>query len=194
VVGLWAPDGWKSHGDAYRMATLLESPSIGASIRSVLLDSYSIALTQRMIEKWRRPPPPSTTNQPPAERQRVHAKIVASYEANLRIIRALGREYDFPVAFFWQPDIYYGTKPHDWFENGVLAWEPDTAGEYAAVYREAEQRASEGEYVFLGHLFDDVRQPLYIDNMHISPEGNRIVARKIAETIRAQGRPRPNAR
>ncbi|SRR5579871_89068 len=185
VVGLWTADGWNSHGDVPRMRQLLENATLSSSVRSVLLDSYSVACARWFLAKFA--PAPGAYAANPA----LPGKILDNYAANMRIIRMIAREYGFPVAFFWQPDIYFGSKPHDWFENGVVKNQPDNGGEFAGVFREAERRAAAGpaagQYVFLGHIFDDVRDPLYIDTYHIGPEGNRMVARRIAETIRAPG-------
>ncbi|MGB2635963.1 MAG: hypothetical protein WAM58_18685 [Candidatus Acidiferrum sp.] len=53
----------------------------------------------------------------------------------------------------------------------------------AGVYRKAEeQSASSGGFVFLGDIFDTVKEPLYIDKwMHLDPGGNEVIARSIAK-------------
>jgi lysophospholipase L1-like esterase len=53
------------------------------------------------------------------------------------------------------------------------------------VYQEAQRRAaSTSNFVFLGNVFDAVDEPVYLDQVHINPVGNQIVARAIAQSIR----------
>jgi hypothetical protein len=56
--------------------------------------------------------------------------------------------------------------------------------ELQAVYSEAEQRsAARADFVFLGHLFDNVKEPIYIDWAHLGPRGNEIIASAIADRL-----------
>jgi hypothetical protein len=114
---------------------------------------------------------------------------VANYEGNLRIIEALGNAYGFKAYAFWQPCLLYGSKPAIPFER-VLAHM--RSGEFerviVEVYDEAKRRAATGAFVFLGGVFDQVTEPLYVDwNMHLCPLGNQIVALAIARTIEDGG-------
>lgn len=52
------------------------------------------------------------------------------------------------------------------------------------VYREAERHATdEGSFVFLGDLFDPTRE-LYVDEAHLGPRANELVAQAIASFAR----------
>jgi hypothetical protein len=55
------------------------------------------------------------------------------------------------------------------------------------VYQHAQRRAAtDNAFVFLGDVFDSVNEPVYIDKwMHLSPLGNELVARSIAEHVEA---------
>ena len=57
----------------------------------------------------------------------------------------------------------------------------------AVVFQQAERRAAtDRSFIFLGHIFDRVKQPVYIDGwMHLAPAGNELVAESIAKTIEA---------
>lgn len=41
--------------------------------------------------------------------------------------------------------------------------------------------------VFLGHAFDDEREPIYVDEFHLDPRGNQIMADAIARVVRLGG-------
>jgi len=49
-----------------------------------------------------------------------------------------------------------------------------------ALYQEAETRsATSTSFVLLGHLFDEVQEPLYIDEFHLDARGNQIIAQAV---------------
>jgi hypothetical protein len=115
-----------------------------------------------------------------------------NYEANMRLVRALSEVYKFKLYCFWQPMLIYGHKPLVPFEQQMAT--RDGSGisvesawflTIAAVYREAERHAvSNGNFVFLGGLFDSTREPIYVDEAHLGPRGNELAAQAIASYIR----------
>ena len=119
--------------------------------------------------------------------------VLDNYEANMRIARVLGQAYGFKVYCFWQPSLAYGSKSLVPYERELVNLDANSPEGTAfpamrAAYSEAERRAaSNGDFVFLGRLFDTVQQPLYLDRwMHLSPEGNELAARAIAAYIEEQ--------
>jgi hypothetical protein len=132
----------------------------------------------------------NTKNVP--QQEELHRKEVAAldnYEANLSFVKALSKAYGFKLYCFWQPSLYYGHKPLVPFEREkVNASNPQTdywSPAIIAGYPEAETRsAATGDFVFLGGMFDSVRDPLYLDMVHLDPLGNELVANNIAEYIR----------
>ena len=114
--------------------------------------------------------------------------VLDNYEANLRVVRTLGKAYGFRTDCFWQPSLYYGHKPLVPFEQQLVD-AIDAEGDprdpvITAAYKEAEQRSTKSEgFVFLGGLFDSVKSPLYIDHAHLGPRGNELVAHAIAKYI-----------
>jgi lysophospholipase L1-like esterase len=119
----------------------------------------------------------------------LHTKAVATldnYEANLRVAKALARAYNFRIYCFWQPSLYYGQKPLVPFEKQIpeIATRDPWALIVTAVYQEAESRAaSTGEFIFLGGIFDSVKEPVYIDQGHLGPLGNELAAQAVAQYI-----------
>lgn len=118
-----------------------------------------------------------------------------NYEANIAIARMLGEKYGFKTWFFWQPMLLYGSKPLDPFEQALFdemasedagKQESETFLAVRAVYEEAERRSeASGNFVFMGHLFDEIREPIYIDWMHPGPRGNEIVTTAIATRLKS---------
>ena len=111
------------------------------------------------------------------------AAVVDNYEANLRVARALAKSYNFKLYDFWQPSIYYGRKPLVPFEQRLASVHDKWSIAAAAVYQEAEHRAKDSGFVLLGTVFDQVREPIYIDQVHTGPRGNELAAAAIAQYI-----------
>jgi len=60
----------------------------------------------------------------------------------------------------------------------------DSSSAILLMYEEAERRARRsGNFVFLGNIFDEVQEPLYLDSVHLNPVGNQLAARAIASYI-----------
>ena len=112
-----------------------------------------------------------------------------NYEANLQFARALSKAFNFKLYWFWQPALFYGHKPMVAFEKNVVesaSSEQDKNWSLviAEVYQEAERRAARtGDFVFLGGVFDSVREPVYIDQAHLGPLGNELAAGAVAKYI-----------
>jgi len=113
--------------------------------------------------------------------------VIDMYEAHIKQVKALSKEYGFQALFFWQPNLLSQNRNMNEFERAII----DTASpvfikSQKAVYEAAKTQLSgrENEKIyFLGDIFDDIDEPIYIDWMHIGPNGNAIVARRIFENL-----------
>ena len=159
------------------------------------LDFVQESYTMRVLGAIRGSLRPKRSVALPVEQER--AKAAASldnYEANLRLARALSMALHFELYCFWQPSLYYGHKPIVPFEKNVF--EVNNSEEnvrwssvIAKVYEEAERRAAEGgDFVFLGEFFDSIAEPVYIDEAHLGPRGNELVAQFIAKYVETHSR------
>jgi lysophospholipase L1-like esterase len=126
----------------------------------------------------------------------LHPKAVATvdnYEENLRIVKALAKAYDFQIYCFWQPSLYYGHKALVPFEQQLPVGDP-WSRIVTAVYQEADTRASAtGDFIFLGGIFDSVKEPLFIDQGHLGPRGNELAAQAVAKHIQDHSENRVSA-
>ncbi len=117
------------------------------------------------------------------------ARVISMYEAHIKQVRALANEYGFKVYFFWQPNLFSLTRKMNEFERRVIdRASPVLVQSQQAVYDQAKQqlagRESTGIY-FLGDVFDDFAEPVYIDWHHLGPNGNEIIATEIYLHIKA---------
>ena len=107
----------------------------------------------------------------------------------------LANAYGFQTYFFWQPALAYGDKPLAPFEQELKeARSKELGGRVQrglnAIHQEAETRSSASEsFVFLGHAFDKVQELIYVDEFHLDPRGNQVIAQAIAQAVRL-GSPR----
>jgi lysophospholipase L1-like esterase len=124
---------------------------------------------------------------PPRELPSRAAATLDNYESNLRIARMLGQAYGFTVCAFWQPAIIYGHKQLTPYEQQVFDLSYSDAYPFQSlspVYKEAEYRAArKAGFTFLGDVFDAVREPIYLDWVHLNPRGNELAAREVAKHL-----------
>jgi lysophospholipase L1-like esterase len=118
------------------------------------------------------------------------AAVIDVYEAHVRQVKALGRDYGFKPFFFWQPNLFSLTRKGVPFEDALLKEaSPVLVQSQRAVYEAAKRRLSgrESEEIhFLGDIFDRSAEPIYIDWSHVGPNGNEIVAREMLQRIRGK--------
>jgi|HubBroStandDraft_6_1064221.scaffolds.fasta_scaffold111577_3 lysophospholipase L1-like esterase len=161
-----------------------------------LKKSYTVLLAG---ELWARFLHPRSVAFQASETQPRIMRVMSRYEGNMRVAQALADAYRFKLYSFWQPLINYGHKPLVSFEQRLA--EADASAipgdracilMMAAAFGEAEHRSSrEGNFVFLGSVFDSTKEPTYIDQGHLGPRGNEVVAQAIAHYVRDHpGQPR----
>lgn len=163
----------------------------GNNVVGILTQKSYLFRLVRALRRRLEPSPTATARD--ADLSGLVRATLDNYEANLAIVRMLGEKYGFKTVFFWQPALLYGKKPLDPFEQALFDETAlkdggrsgrsgsETYLAIQAVYEEAARRsAASGDFVFLGHIFDQVREPIYIDWMHVGPRGNEILAAAIA--------------
>lgn len=124
----------------------------------------------------------------PREIQAAAQASVENYQQNLQTVDTLARAYGFHSFYFWYPTSSTGRKPL-------------TAEEQAAVRREQKNRLEfqlktagyalsrnihRPRFLYLGDALDDQRGRFYLDNAHLTPEGNGIMAGKIFQVLNAR--------
>ena len=115
------------------------------------------------------------------------SSVIDMYEAHIKQIKALSNEYGFKALFFWQPNLYSLNRNMNDFERSIINLSsPVLIKSQKAVYEAAKARLTgrQNEAIyFLGDIFDELDEPIYIDWMHIGPNGNKIVARRMFEYL-----------
>ncbi len=122
-------------------------------------------------------------------------EVAEVYLRNASLVEHLADAYGFEALFAWQPVLWLGEKELTEYELAVEAggFEGYPAGGdpalhelLAAAYaRYGESRPDTSRYLLLTGIFDDVREGVYVDHtgVHLSPEGNAMVAEALAERL-----------
>jgi lysophospholipase L1-like esterase len=183
----WAPSGSPNPHFVYATVKSRVEGSLSGRL-DFLQKSYALRLAREIAARLH----PASSIAPLIARQQSNvARTFNNYTANLQLARALSAAYKFKLYCFWQPILVYGHKPLVPFEKQMA--DRDFSGTTSdsawfitmtAVYREADHYAADhGSLVFLANLFDSVREPLYVDEAHLGPRGNELVAGAIANYV-----------
>ena len=115
--------------------------------------------------------------------------IIQIYLSNYKIVDGLAQKYGFKSFFFWPPHITVGAKPlttEEWKLKQSL--DPAIAKLYLSVYRKIEPRVLACKnLIYLGAMYDDYKPLLWLDDAHVTPVGNELIAQKMLEVLRTRG-------
>jgi hypothetical protein len=125
----------------------------------------------------------------PNEITRLAQLTADTYHTNYEIVTALVGQYDFETYFFWQPVIVMGNKPLTAAEQAIYdSVSPDFVQWYRASYQQVETMAAEYDHMwYWANIFDTETELLWLDLVHVTPEANELIAKKMAVTIFPDG-------
>ena len=111
--------------------------------------------------------------------------MVGTYLGNYKLVEALAQEYGFKFLFFWQPQVAVGTKSLTSEELEMKrGLDPDLIEFYESVYRRIQQVAKKYENLYyIADTFDSSNFQIYIDQVHVTPVGNQLIAERIFRVI-----------
>jgi hypothetical protein len=113
--------------------------------------------------------------------------IVQNYLGNYKIVSALARKYGFTYFFFMPPRRSLGNKPltpeEQEMKHGV-----EIAAAFSklstAVYQTIERRSSKYQNFYsMVHIFDHYDSLIWIDESHVTPIGNQLIAARMLDVI-----------
>jgi lysophospholipase L1-like esterase len=118
----------------------------------------------------------------------MQSQMDLAYLKNMDLVDALARRYRFQYAFFWQPVMLAGHKHLSAEEQTILNKSGD-GGIRAALLRmyALAQKEDRPGFFDIADVLDNREDTIYIDTMHLSPEGNRLVAERMFEVLHSHG-------
>jgi hypothetical protein len=141
------------------------------------------ALARRVAGRLKAPAPWPR----PSDPERLASEVADGFLRDVDVLDALGRGYGFRWAAFWQPlAVAGGKRLTAEEENGVrrqLGLSLDLARTAAALTSPLVRAAARPGLHDIANAFDGHAGSVYIDACHFLPEGNRLVAGRIYETL-----------
>lgn len=115
--------------------------------------------------------------------------VLHTYLSNYGIVDGIAQKYGFSFFFFWPPYIGVGKKPLTPDEENLKHnVDPALAKLYLLAYRDIEQFTSERKnLIYLGRIFDGHEPLLWLDEVHVTPDGNKLIAQRMLQTLKARG-------
>jgi lysophospholipase L1-like esterase len=131
---------------------------------------------------------------PAAHGRSLSGDVITTYLGNLELLQALSEHYHFKALAYWQPTIFQ--KPHlTKYERSQRDQVEAMAGffqeTYATVRRTALPQSPAAQD--LSGLFADVRDPLFVDWVHLGESGNAMIAKRMTKDILGVTTGRPAA-
>jgi hypothetical protein len=112
--------------------------------------------------------------------------IVQDNLGNYKLVSALAHRYGFKYFFFVPPAIFLGNKPLTPEEQEMKRTGIEAA--YAklctAVYQTLEREPSKHQNFYsMVHIFDRYDSLIWIDESHVTPTGNQLIAARMLDVI-----------
>lgn len=130
------------------------------------------------------PPPAGSEDATDEQVARRVEYVTGHYLANIRLRRAICREYQIQCLFVWQPHVVY---KYDRALHRTFPFEGEVPKYYGAVWAFMEQHP-EPDLLYLGHMFEGVNRKVFVDEVHYNEETNQRIAERIGEAIAVSGR------
>lgn len=113
--------------------------------------------------------------------------IAQDYSGNNKIVSALAQKYGFKYFFFLPPLISQGDKPLTPEEQEMKQRLENDRGLnklLTAVYQTIERESSKYQNFYsMVHIFDHSDSLMWIDESHVTPKGNQLIAEDMLRTI-----------
>jgi hypothetical protein len=117
--------------------------------------------------------------------------VIDRYLANKRMIEAVAAAYQVATLFVWQPvpTYKYDLQQHLYLTNsGWRVQSGDrTRDGYSMFAARIDKAPLPGAFLWLADMQQDLKEPLYVDQVHYTSAMSRRIAEAIADRIAASG-------
>jgi hypothetical protein len=113
------------------------------------------------------------------EKDEIFAFIIDRYTNNMRIRRAICREFGVRCLFVWQPHPAY---KYDRKLHKTFPFPGEIPAHHTRVWAYMEKLQAP-DYLFLGDMTENASNKVYVDDVHYNEETNERIAIKIGEAI-----------
>jgi hypothetical protein len=123
-------------------------------------------------------------------------QIESNYEKNMELAELLAREFGFRCVFFWQPSALVGPKPFTREEEELRAMSeksnPGIQQLFKATWAAMRSRHRDG-FIFLGDIFENHPERLFVDVSHVGPEANQMIVDTMYRVAQSKTSPESTA-
>src|SRR5947207_12040355 len=164
-----------------------------------LKSTYSYSLIDQLIGKLtianpqqKEPTPSELVNYESMgiDAAKLSDSIVQDYLGNYEIVGALAQNYGFKYFFFLPPLVSLGNKPLTAEEQEMksrLESQVALSQFWTAAYQTMERESSNDQNVdWMRHVFDRYDGLLWIDEGHVTPIGNQLIAKRMLDVFQAR--------
>jgi lysophospholipase L1-like esterase len=116
--------------------------------------------------------------------------VVDRYIANVKTVRALADSFHFETYAFWQPSVFTKKNPSEEEKSHIeiaiqnQRVEPLRIATHLKTIELLREKELVSESIFdISGAFDSFQNTIFTDTVHITPEGNRVVAKEIVKAI-----------
>ena len=178
------------HENFYQIAGLFEGRS-SESWLELLQKTYSYTVVDSLVGKFTSRPQPQVTvlnyESIGVGATALGDMVVQNYLSNYTMVDVLAKRFGFEAFMFIQPILSMGNKPLTQEEQQMKwTYESDRALARldAAVYRAFDVESSKHERLtYLANIFDENPTSLWIDDSHVNPLGNDLIAETMVDAI-----------
>ena len=135
----------------------------------------------RLAERLRPPRREEPRTAPPPDSASLGSAAASRYLANAALIDALAAHFGFRAYSVLQPWIRVGSKPLSAPERQIVP--AGSSPVCLAAYQRLAAAAPRARLVNLAGAFDAETATVYLDEMHVTPDGNAIVASRLAALL-----------
>ena len=114
-------------------------------------------------------------------------RVVQIYANNVKIVEALGEEYGFKTIFYWHPTVYDKRWLTDYEkqEKEIIKHMESFFKTTYGTMDEVVALSENADFHNISSIFAEIKEPLFIDGVHLADRGNRIVAERMLEDVTA---------
>jgi len=186
VMAAWQSGGLDVHENFGQIKAQFESrgASKGGTFR-YLLSTNTAQLVQRLAAKA-----PRAAQAAPSDATKFASATAQHYLRNIEVIDALSRQYGFKYVLFWQPVIYAESKPLTAHEQRVAGSKNRSFGGLGELFQSTYgliRQEKRPNLFYIADVFNNYSDTLYLDFAHVTPDGNRLLAARMYETLHRLG-------
>ncbi len=111
--------------------------------------------------------------------------VVRVYETNVRTVQELASAYGFEALFYWQPVIFTKRKLSP-YEAKEYAVKQHVKESFLKVYDRVASSptlAQNKRFQDMSRVFWDLEAPYFVDDCHLTEDGNMVVAKQIGQAV-----------